>query len=426
MVTRVGGWLPHPKKTRQWVNKKLAQAKANPVSVAPVIQDFWDAIIKDAQLFMLFTEMLDEVPSKYETDPSGRPEVRTIEDLMTVLNLIITEPPQWDSSAQIGTPINAVLDWPMGTKAGLAAFLNECDNMHLMKILKQWGNFLLTSNSCSTLNTETGGWFSEVALNSPHMKGFHDDFSADPSKPNWGFKSWDNFFTRDFKPGRRPVGSPDDDSVVVSAAEATPFAVQTSVSLHDKFWAKGQSYSLAHMMNNDPRAKQFVGGTVYQAFLSADSYHRWHAPVSGKIITDPVIVPGTYYSEPLATGFSPDEENDGPDPGADENSQGYISAVAARGIIFIQADNPLIGLMCIIMIGMAEVSSIEITMKTGQPFKKGEQLGMFHFGGSTHCLIFGPQVQLAFKFPKDLPGPNNSIQWPLSAPLATVSPANAM
>jgi len=27
--------------------------------------------------------------------------------------------------------------------------------------------------------------------------------------------------------------------------------------------------------------KDFVGGTVYQAYLSAENYHRWHSPVSG-------------------------------------------------------------------------------------------------------------------------------------------------
>lgn len=40
--------------------------------------------------------------------------------------------------------------------------------------------------------------------------------------------------------------------------------------------------------------KLFVGGTVYQAFLSALSYHRWHAPIDGTI-KDVYKIPGTYY-----------------------------------------------------------------------------------------------------------------------------------
>ena len=47
---------------------------------------------------------------------------------------------------------------------------------------------------------------------------------------------------------------------------------------------------------------------------------------------------------------------------------------------------------------MAEVSSCEITVKVGDKVKKGQELGMFHFGGSTHCLIFGPQAKLNFEY----------------------------
>ena len=52
--------------------------------------------------------------------------------------------------------------------------------------------------------------------------------------------------------------------------------------------------------------------------------------------------------------------------------------------------------MCVIFVGMAEVSSNDITVREGQHVKKGDQLGMFHFGGSTHCLIFRPHVKLKF------------------------------
>jgi phosphatidylserine decarboxylase len=154
------------------------------------------------------------------------------------------------------------------------------------------------------------------------------------------------------------------------------------------------------MLNNDPRAAEFAGGTVYQAFLAADCYHCWHAPVSGTIV-DFQLVAGTYYSEPVLYSFNPDEgigkiiEGSGsPDPRADADSQGYISAVAARGLIWIQADNPAIGLMCMIVVGMAEVSSIDLTAQVNSHVQKGDKIGMFHFGGSTHCLVFGPQVNL--------------------------------
>ena len=65
-------------------------------------------------------------------------------------------------------------------------------------------------------------------------------------------------------------------------------------------------------------------------------------------------------------------------------------------MIFIEANNPHIGLMCFLAVGMAEVSTCEITVYEGQQLEKGQQLGMFHFGGSTHCLIFQPGVNVGF------------------------------
>jgi phosphatidylserine decarboxylase len=80
--------------------------------------------------------------------------------------------------------------------------------------------------------------------------------------------------------------------------------------------------------------------------------------------------------------------------------------VATRALIFIEADNPKIGLMCVIPVGMAEVSSCQITVKVGERVEKGQQLGMFHFGGSTHCLIFRRGVNLEFDFYGQTPNLN--------------------
>jgi phosphatidylserine decarboxylase len=51
--------------------------------------------------------------------------------------------------------------------------------------------------------------------------------------------------------------------------------------------------------------------------------------------------------------------------------------------------------------------------------KKGDQLGMFHFGGSTHCLMFGPQVRLDFDLHGERPG-LTSRNIPVNARIATV------
>lgn len=396
---RVGGWLPNDHLVLQkYISYVVRRATKYPPQRSTSVAALEKLINDDPEIYMLFNEMLTEVPRSgiYKKDPAGRPEIYDIGTLLNVLDTTLLTAPCWNGSPQIGTPINAILAWPMATTAGFAVFLKDDVNKALQGILQAWGEFLKSPKSTGTLNGNEGGWFSPSALDSPHMQNFVNDYVCDPSKPFWGYESWDDFFTRSFRDGVRPVSSPDDDSIITSAAESWPFSYQTKVKLVVNFWVKGQPYSLKHMLNNDPRAAQFAGGTVYQAFLAADSYHCWHAPVSGTIV-DYQLVAGTYYSEPVLYSFDPDEgigkitEGSGsPDPGADADSQGYISAVAARGIIWIES--PAVGLMCMIVIGMAEVSSIDLTVK--KTITKGEKIGMFHFGGSTHCLVFGPQVNL--------------------------------
>jgi phosphatidylserine decarboxylase len=134
------------------------------------------------------------------------------------------------------------------------------------------------------------------------------------------------------------------------------------------------------MLANDDSVEQFVGGTVYQAFLSATNYHRWHSPVAGKIVRA-FVQPGTYYSE---------ADSEGKDAVEPMNSQSYLAHVAARAIILIEADDPVIGLMAFVPVGMSDVSSCLIDAKVtpGYHIEKGEELGYFQFGGSTHCLVF--------------------------------------
>ncbi|KAK5019024.1 hypothetical protein LTR16_000975, partial [Cryomyces antarcticus] len=134
------------------------------------------------------------------------------------------------------------------------------------------------------------------------------------------------------------------------------------------------------MLAHDGLAEHFIGGTIYQAFLSALSNHRWHSPVSGNIVKA-YVHDGTYYSEPLFEDF------------------GYITATATRAIIFIEADNTAIGLMAALAVGMGEASTCEITVEKTQHVEKGEQIGTFHFGGSTHCVLFRKGVNVQ-GFPK--------------------------
>ena len=408
---RVGKWLPSDQAfLDRWLAKQLQAVRENPQPLQPVVQEFQDLIESDAELFMYFHQMFEELPrsAQFLTTPTGDPQVRDYKEMLALISAILTTAPEFNKTGLVGFPINAILDWPMGTEGGFAAFLNDKVNAQLKKILAAWAVFLTSPASAYVLSDDPeSGWFGRDAMAA--MPGFADTFQCEPGQPHYGFTTWDDFFTRQFRDGQRPIAAPEDNGVIVNACESAPYKLATDVKFADQFWIKGQPYSLRHMLAGDPVAEQFVGGTIYQAFLSALSYHRWHSPVSGTIVKAEVI-DGSYYSETPGEGF---------DPAAPNESQGYITGVAARGLILIEADDPRIGLMGFLSVGMAEVSTNDIRVYVGQHVNKGDETGMFHFGGSTHCLIFRPGVDLEFDLHGQEPGLESS-NIPINARIANV------
>ncbi|MFB9243100.1 phosphatidylserine decarboxylase family protein [Massilia antarctica] len=408
---RVGQWLPSDQRVLDaWIEKRLAQATANPVPLLPIMEEFKQLIEGDAAIYMLFHQMLSEVPHTrhFRHNPAGGPQVRSYHVMLQMINTILTEAPEFNTTGLVGFPINAILDWSMDTPGGFAAFLNEKVNRQLKRVLNEWARFLGSADSRYILNDDpVKGWLGAGAMAA--MPHFVEHFVCEPTAPYYGFTCWDDFFTRQFREGQRPVASPDDDKVITNACESAPYRLARGVKQIDRFWIKAQPYSLTHMLDGDSRVAQFDGGTVYQAFLDALSYHRWHSPVNGRIVKA-VVVDGSYYSETPAEG----EDDSGPN-----DSQAYITEVATRALVFIEADNPAIGLMCFMAVGMAEVSTCQITVYEGQQVRKGQQLGMFHFGGSTHCLIFRPGVELDFTLHGHTPG-LNSKSLPVNSQIARV------
>jgi phosphatidylserine decarboxylase len=327
------------------------------------------------------TSMIGQVPrsSKYRVR-----HLNSIEQMLSLINAVLTYVPEFEDSAYVGCPLDAILDWCMGTPAGFAAFRHPTVNAMLRKIIAVWCECLTSEASLHVINDSPRGWKSEAAQACVGMA----DFEHDPTDPHWGFGSWNDFFTRRLRPGARPVAAPDDDKVIVSPCESTPYRIARDVKRQDDFWIKGQPYSLTDMLAGDPGVDNFVGGVVYQAFLSAFNYHRWHSPVSGTILRARTVA-GTYFSE---------AESEGEDPIGPNHSQAYLAHVAARAIIHIIADDPAIGHMVVMPIGMGEISScvIDRGIKAGARVTKGDELGYFQYGGSTVCCLFRPSAIAAF------------------------------
>jgi phosphatidylserine decarboxylase len=397
-TSRVGHWLPSdPKVLDAWLENTNEQAEKKKAKFHPVVQEFQEMIEGDPVMFMYFTQMFEQQTHLATPRHSGDIKVKNYQQMLRIINHVLTTAPEFNSTGMVGFPINAIVDFPMITPAGLAAFVSPKVNRMFRRVLAVWTQFLNSPASLYVLNETPTGWLCPAALKAVNMH----EFICDPNAPFFGFKSWNDFFIRQFKPAARPVADSGNPRVIVSACESTPFAIRSKVKAQDTFWIKSQPYSLKQMLDGK-FVEQFIGGTVYQAFLSAENYHRWHSPVSGtiKMIHQ---VEGSYYAEAASEGF---------DAAGPNNSQGYIAHVATRALIFIEADEPAIGLMCLMPVGMAEVSSCVVSVQEGQHVSKGDEVGFFQFGGSTHCLVFRPGVIGEFALqaiPQGLNGANSSV-----------------
>lgn len=384
---RHGDWLPENEHALSHFRASLtahAQARKHTTLSAPV-RKLSDLIEETPLLHMHLTQAIHHAQMLEKTHPEIQLGYSSIAELMVLIDAVMTLSIPFSTSSLVGCPIQALFDWPMCMPEGFAFFQSAEVNVCIRAILNHWRTFLSGSESRTYLNDDSpSGWFSQDAKPYVDMSLFE----CDPSAPHYGFTSWNDFFTRRLKPDARPVAGEGDPSIVVSACEATPYHIQRHVKLKDTFWVKTQRYSLRDIFtaNQLDLAERFVGGSVFQGFLSAYNYHRWHAPVDGTVV-EAYPVSGTYYADVTSVHLNPD----GP-----ENSQGYITAVATRAVMVIDTGVEGLGLVACVFVGMCEISSCVMTVSIGDSVKKGDEIGYFQYGGSTHCVIFEPEVKLDF------------------------------
>jgi phosphatidylserine decarboxylase len=104
------------------------------------------------------------------------------------------------------------------------------------------------------------------------------------------------------------------------------------------------------------------------------NYHRWHSPVTGKI-KKVRTVPGYFFAPP-----APDQDY--------AASFSFLSHINTRTIVFIEPENPNIGDIALVFVGLTEVSSCQPTIQEGGLVQRGDEIGHFAFGGSTCCILF--------------------------------------
>jgi phosphatidylserine decarboxylase len=374
---RMAGYLPAKRKavtryTRQLRKEALAKRKGKTGWSSPSVAAFAELIENDGVVRMYVEEMIRQ-------QAPGHASVESVEEMLATLEHIVTTAPLYnpDPKEQVFFPMSALFAYMMMTTAGYAAFRYPAINGAIVRMLNEWCRFLDSEQSAYVLNTTKYGWLSAPAYKQYQLNEF---IIPDRKAPHWGWTSFNAFFHRQIKPKARPIARPKDPKVIVSANDGSMYNIARKVKLLDRFWIKGEPYSLLNMLNGHQYAERFVGGDVFQSFLSGANYHRWHAPIAGTV----------RHTEIVNTLTFTEAESSGPDPNAGTLSLGYETSTNVRGLVYIESDDPRIGMVCVMPVGITEISSVTIGVKPGQRVTKGEELGYFSYGGSTLAIVFQP------------------------------------
>ncbi|KAL9321425.1 hypothetical protein ACSQ67_013264 [Phaseolus vulgaris] len=132
------------------------------------------------------------------------------------------------------------------------------------------------------------------------IESFKDQINlAEVKYPLEHFKTFNEFFIRELKPGSRPIASAESADIAVCAADCRLSAFK-SVDDSKRFWIKGRKFSVQGLLGKDMCSSAFVDGTMVIFRLAPQDYHRFHFPVSG-IVEQFVDIPGCLYTvNPIA------------------------------------------------------------------------------------------------------------------------------
>jgi phosphatidylserine decarboxylase len=250
-------------------------------------------------------------------------------------------------------------------------------------------NFLLTNRIPRQALTHLVGRFSRIE--SPSLarlsigvwQQFVDDLRLHEAKQR-RFRSLHECFTRELKPGSRPLD--DDPEILTSPCDAVIGAFGDVKGL-EVLQAKGFPYTLDELMQGSGRAERHRDGRYLTLRLKSSMYHRFHAPCAATVDAVHYISGDTWNVNPVALKVIerlycrnervviPLAPRDAHLGAAGELTLVAVAAVLVASIRLAGLDHPL-------NLRYAGPNRIEVN----RPFAKGEQMGYFEHG-STLILL---------------------------------------
>ncbi|MBH1938739.1 phosphatidylserine decarboxylase [Streptomyces sp. AV19] len=270
----------------------------------------------------------------------------------------------------------------------------------------------------------TSGPGREMTADFTHLQGMQMDGKLDGDKWKKLIKRWvkelgpkrmddykvedwqtfNDFFVREIKEGRRPIDAKDDASVVVAPADCVINMIVDDLTEKTQIPVKTKTMSLEHLLANSDYAKHFVGGTAVSCILMPDSYHWYHAPVAGEVVEACDDIGGAYYGiRDFPDLLDKGDVGYGYDYSDFENfRRGYV--IIKTTYLNAHGGPDGEGYVGVVPVGLNSIASVNFEDKFQPPLhrpvrvEKGERIGNFKYGGSLNILLFEkdrfPAIQL--------------------------------
>ncbi|MGC1951552.1 MAG: phosphatidylserine decarboxylase, partial [Gammaproteobacteria bacterium] len=205
----------------------------------------------------------------------------------------------------------------------------------------------------------------------------------DPSRPDGGYTSFNAFFARTLKDQAtsRPQTMPNRDYVITAPTDFIMNPVPQRITdlqaeIPTKFNA---ALNIVELLDGSDYAQRFVGGTALSCVLMPNTYHHYHAPVSGHVVEAKVIA-ASFFGYDNFPAWAPADGNVGSfgtEFGQFEDFQ--------RGYFIV--DTGTYGHLALVAVGLNTISSVIFRdrfkwLAKPVPVVRGDELGHFRYGGS--------------------------------------------
>lgn len=212
--------------------------------------------------------------------------------------------------------------------------------------------------------SKIAGFFLSTGLSRVIIKPFISSNNIDMSEyTERGYKSYNDFFTREIKHGRRPVDMAS--NVLVSPSDGRVSAYK--ISSESVFKIKDSYYTVESILQSKAAAKHYKEGYCIIIRLCVDNYHRYSYVDNGTLGKVKFINGVLHTVNPEALNhYDIYKEN-------------------CRECSILYTEN--FGKIICVEVGALMVGKIKNLHSTGYKFSKGEEKGMFEFGGSTIVLF---------------------------------------